>query len=213
MNANETLRRRIKEERNKRGITLKEIAEFIDVQEATVQRYESGDIKTVPYENVVLIAEILKTTPAYLMGWSEEQNDNFKLPANLTPIKQIRKVPILGRIACGDPILAVENYEGYTYLPEDVHADFVLKCVGDSMIEANIFDGDMVFIRLQPQVENGEIAAVLIEDEATLKRVHFDGKTLSLFPANSTMSPMYYTGEQLENIRIIGKMQALLRRC
>jgi len=213
MNANETLRHRIKEERLKRNITLKEVAEYIGVKEATAQRYESGDIKTVPYENVVLIAEILKTTPNYLMGWQKDDNEDFPLPSNLKPIKQIHRVPILGRIACGNPILAEENYEGYTYLPDDVRADFALKCKGDSMIEANIFDGDMVFIRIQPTVENGEIAAVLIDDEATLKRINFDGTTLVLYPANSTLSPTYYTGEELENVRIVGKMQALLRMC
>ena len=206
---------RIKEALVIRKMRQADLVEKTGIGKSSISTYIAGDYEP-KQKNIYKIAKALDVSETWLLGYDvpmERERIDFSNIKNLQPIKQIRKVPILGRIACGDPILAVENYEGYTYLPEDVHADFVLKCVGDSMIEANIFDGDMVFIRLQPQVENGEIAAVLIEDEATLKRVHFDGKTLSLFPANSTMSPMYYTGEQLENIRVIGKMQALLRKC
>ena len=96
-------------------------------------------------------------------------------------------------------------------LPEDVNADFVLKCQGDSMIDANIQDGDLVFIEESPIVENGEIAAVVIGEEATLKKVYYQNDTITLLPANSAYAPMVYHKEEINNIRICGKAVAVLR--
>ena len=212
---------RIKEALIIRNMRQADLVAKTDIGKSSISTYISGEYEP-KQRNIYKIAKALDVSESWLLGNDvpmERQPERYtlppdiKLPSNLKPIKQIHRVPILGRIACGNPILAEENYEGYTYLPADVRADFALKCKGDSMIEANIFDGDMVFIRIQPTVENGEIAAVLIDDEATLKRINFDGTTLVLYPANSTLSPTYYTGEELENVRIIGKMQALLRMC
>lgn len=154
------------------------------------------------------LAKALGTTPAFLMGW--ESNEKA-LPANLLPLKKIRRIPILGRIPCGLPILAEQNFEGSVMLPEDVNADFVLKCQGDSMIDANIQDGDLVFIEESPVVENGEIAAVVIGEEATLKKVYYQNDTITLLPANSAYAPMVYHKEEINNIRICGKAVAVLR--
>ena len=85
------------------------------------------------------------------------------------------------------------------------HCDFALRCHGDSMIEAGIRDSDLVYIRTQPEVEDGEIAAVRIGDEATLKRVYYDGESLTLQPCNSAYRARTYRGQELENIRIEGK--------
>ena len=93
----------------------------------------------------------------------------------------------------------------YIQFPDALNADFCLRCKGDSMIEARIHDGDIVFIRQQPEVDNGEIAAILIGDETTLKRVYRSGDTLTLMAANPTYPPMVYTGEQLTSVRILGK--------
>ena len=118
------------------------------------------------------------------------------------------KVPILGSIACGAPILAQEHIESYTELPGGIHADFALICKGDSMAGARIFDGDIVYIRAQEQVENGEIAAVLIDGEATLKRVRCFEDRISLEPENPTYRPLILWAEDMNRARILGKAVA-----
>ena len=126
----------------------------------------------------------------------------------LPPMPKMRKVPLIGSIACGAPILATENTEWEVDIPDHVHADFALRCKGDSMINARIFDGDIVYIRQQDTVENGEIAAVLIDDEATLKRVRLYDDHISLEPENPQYRPIVYWGEEMNNVRIIGKAVA-----
>lgn len=132
------------------------------------------------------------------------------LPPNIIPLPQTRKVPLLGTIACGEPLLAEENLDGYVEMPENVHADFCLRCNGDSMVGARIKDGDVVFIRQQPEVENGEIAAVIIDDEATLKRVYLSADKIILQPENPRYEPFVFVGEELSQIRIIGKAVAFI---
>lgn len=126
------------------------------------------------------------------------------LPSNVFPI-QTKKVPLLGTIAAGVPIYADENFDGYRECTEDIDADFCLKIQGDSMIGARINDGDIVFIRKQPDVDNGEIAAVLIEDEATLKRVYKEKDSLILQAENPRYAPIVYTAESYVECRIMGK--------
>lgn len=204
-----SLQERIKERRTSLNKTLLEVAEFVGVKEATMQRYESGEIKNIPHEKIVSIAEYLNCSPQYLMGWTDEINI---FASNIIPLEKVRKVPLLGAIACGDPILAVENIDGYLLLPDGIVADFALRCQGDSMIDARILDGDIVFIKQQPTVENGEIAAVLIDSEATLKKFYYDGNSVVLQPENKNYPPMVYTGEDLNDIKIIGKAVAFLSR-
>lgn len=121
------------------------------------------------------------------------------------PPRLTRIVPMVGTIACGVPTLAEENIEEYVRIPESVHADFCLRCKGDSMINARIFDGDIVFIRQQDTVENGDIAAVLIGNEATLKRVYKYENRICLRPENPMYETITVEGEELENLRILGK--------
>lgn len=130
------------------------------------------------------------------------------LPSNIIPMPAMRKVPLVGSIACGTPILAEENLDGDVEAPDHVRADFALRCKGDSMINARIFDGDIVYIRQQESVEHGEIAAVLIGDEATLKRVYIYDDCISLEAENPQYKPMVYRGEEMNNIRILGKAVA-----
>ena len=124
---------------------------------------------------------------------------------NIMAIPQMVKKPRLGVIACGEPILAAENIDDYDLVPENINCDFTLLCKGDSMINARINDGDIVYIREQPQVENGEIAAVLIDNEATLKRVYIYKDKVVLQPENTKYSPMVYSKEEMNEIRILGK--------
>lgn len=138
-----------------------------------------------------------------------KKNSNSEIE-NILPLPKTKKVPLVGTIACGTPTTAVENIEDYIDMSENIHADFALRCKGDSMINARIFDGDIVYIRQQPDVENGEIAAVLIDDEATLKRVFKHKDSLELRAENPTFPPLYYEGSELVTIRILGKAVAFL---
>lgn len=130
---------------------------------------------------------------------------NERLPTNIVPMPETKKVPRLGTIACGEPILAEENIEDWDNIPNWVRADFTLKCEGDSMINARIFDGDVVCIQRQEAVDDGEIAAVLIGDEATLKRVHLFRDHIVLEPENPNYRPLSYWEEEMNDVRILGK--------
>lgn len=133
---------------------------------------------------------------------------NTPLPSNVVPLQPMRKVPLLGRIACGTPILAEQNIEDYIDLPGHIHADYALTCQGDSMINAGILDGDVVYIREQPEVENGQIAAVQVEgefdSEATLKRFYFDGNVIQLIAENPRTPPKSFSGPDISRIRVLG---------
>ena len=139
---------------------------------------------------------------------SEESGDEIvaDLPDGLLPFPDTKKIPRLGQIACGAPILAEQNIEAYDNVPENIHCDFTLACKGDSMINARIFDGDIVCIRRQPDVENGEIAAVVVgAEEATLKRVKRYEDRLILEPENPMYKPQVFWEEEMNDVRILGK--------
>ena len=196
------LAKRLRELRKSRGLTLEELAVAVGTSRQTIHRYENGTISNVPPERVMALATALGTTPAELMGWSAGCD-------NLIPIA-VKRLPILGDIACGEPIYAEEEHESYAAADSTLDADFCLRAHGDSMIGARINDGDIVFIRSQNQVDNGEIAAVIINDEATLKRVYYypnEGK-LVLSPENPRYAPLVFVGRELNQIKIIGKAVA-----
>ena len=202
-----TTGQRMKDRRKSIGLSAERVAEILGVSPATIYRYENGDIEKVPGERLGPIANALQTTPAYLMGWENADGDK-SLPANIIAIPETRKIPLVGSIACGEPILAAENIEEYVSIPKDLAGDFALTCKGDSMINARIFDGDIVYIRQQNTVENGEIAAVLIECEATLKRVRLYEDHIVLEPENPMYKPLSYWGEEMNTVRILGKAVA-----
>ena len=130
------------------------------------------------------------------------------LPANILPLPKMKKVPLVGEIACGTPILAEQNVDAFLSMPDGVNADFCLRCKGDSMINARIFDGDIVYIRQQETVEHGEIAAVLIDNEATLKRVYLYDDRIVLEAENPQYRPKSYWGEDMNAVRILGRAVA-----
>ena len=203
-----TIGERIKHRRKTLGLSAEEVAEKMGVSAATVYRYESSDILNMGIDKLELIAKALKTTPAALMGW-EEKTSNIPQFDNISPIKT-KKFPLLGDIACGQPIFADEEHESYIEAGAVIKADFCLKCQGDSMIGARIMPGDIVFIRQQDMVDNGEIAAVVIDDSATLKRVYYypERGKLILQAENPAYEPLVYIGEELNYIRILGKAVA-----
>ncbi|MBE6532804.1 MAG: helix-turn-helix domain-containing protein [Ruminococcaceae bacterium] len=196
---------KLKEMRKAKGLTLESLAEMVGTSRQTIHRYENGIISNIPPEKVVLLAEALDTTPSSLMGW-EEHTEEFPTFDNIIPIIT-KRIPILGEIACGEPIYANEEYESYALTDASLDADFCLRAKGDSMTGARILDGDIVFIRSQNAVDNGEIAAVIIGDEATLKRVYYypDDEKLILSAENPKYAPLVYVGEELSQIKIIGK--------
>lgn len=194
---------KIKNRRKELGLTMNEVAKKVGVSEATVSRWESGDIVNMRRDKITLLAKALNKPPAFIMGWDDEPTENYE-KYGLKPIKT-KKFPMLGEIACGQPIYANEEYETFVEASADINADFCLTAKGDSMINARIFDGDIVFIREQPDVENGEIAAVQIEDDVTLKRVYKYENRLELRPENPIHKVQNYEGEELNHIRILGK--------
>lgn len=201
-----TIGERIKELRNRMGMSQVEFADKINVSKQTLYKYENDIITNIPSDKIEAIAKLLKVSPAYLMGWESETNNPVRNFDNIFPI-QTKSFPLLGEIACGEPIFADEDKESYVATGTDIKADFCLKCKGKSMINARIYEGDIVFIRKQAMVENGEIAAVLIENEATLKRVFYypDKAKLILQAENPSFEPLVYIGEEINHIRILGK--------
>ena len=163
--------KRIKEIRISKNITQDELALKIGTTKQTIYKYENEIVTNIPSQKIELISNALNTTPDYLMGWSDKSTDDLYSIPGINPIPKTYKRPRLGTIACGEPILAEENIETYDDIPDNIKCDFTLVCKGDSMINARINDGDIVYIKQQSQVDNGEIAAVLIDNESTLKRV------------------------------------------
>lgn len=186
---------RIKKRRVQLGLSAEELGEMIGKDRSTVYRYERNEIERMPITVIEPLARALQVSPAYIMGWE-----------GIAPYKT-KKIPLLGEIAAGEPIfVAEEPCEYYIEVNENQRVDFCLKVRGDSMINARIMDGDIVFIRQQPIVENGEIAAVIIDGEATLKRVYKIGKSIILRPENPKYKDITLTSKEAKSIQIIGKI-------
>lgn len=192
----------IKRLRTENGYSQEELGKLLGVQRAAVQKWERGTVKNLKRETIKKLSEIFNVPPASFID-AEYTSYN-----NVISFPKMNKIPLLGTIACGTPVLASENLEGEVTVPENVNADFALRCKGDSMIDARIMNGDIVYIRKQPTVENGEIAAVLIDDEATLKRVYVNNTTITLVACNSKYQPFVFTGDELSKISILGKAVA-----
>lgn len=200
---------RIKLRRKELSMSAEQLAEKVHLSPATIYRYEKGDIEKVSADILKKIAKALNSSPAYLMGWEHESGTT--IPDGFQPLPAVDQLPRVGRIACGDPILAEENIETYDEVPSEWHADFTLLCQGDSM-EPKIKDGDVVAIHSQPYVENGEIAAVRIDNEATLKRVFVYNDHIELRAENPTFPTILRIGEDMNTIHIEGKAVGLCRR-
>lgn len=198
----------IKKRRKELNLTQEELASAVGyTSKSTISRIEKGDID-LSQSMLVAFANALHTTTAELLGddTNDNQNNNASLPSNVLPIVK-KKFPLLGSIACGEPIFADEDFEGYVEAGANIDADFCLRANGDSMIGARIHDGDIVFIKQQPLVENGQIAAVLIDDEATLKRFYYDkaNQIIQLMAENPAYPPIIKMQTDLESIRILGR--------
>ena len=195
-----------------RGMKAADLSKKTKVAEGTISCYINGRYEA-KQNRVQVFAEALDVNPAWLMGYgvpmeaerSQPAPAPRPIPKGFEPMPKMKKIPLVGSIACGTPILAQQNIEKIVDVPENIRCDFSLICHGDSMEGAGIHDRDVVYIRIQPEVENGEIAAVRIGEEATLKRVYYQNGTLTLMPANAAYAPMVYTGPELNNVQIEGK--------
>lgn len=174
--------RRIAELRRERGYNQEQLAEMAMLNRVTLARYETGVIEPGALA-LGRIADALGVTTDELLCRVD------KLPPFINIVKNT--VPILGEIACGQPITAEQNIEGFADLPDGVSADFALKCKGESMIPT-FQPGDLVLIRQQEEVENGQIAAVGVNGEATLKRFYKHGDGVVLVADNPAFAPQVY---------------------
>ena len=194
---------RIREARKNAGLTQRQLADKLNVSNTSISNWEKNLSRPDP-DTIQHLCWALNVQPNYFFS----VETSSILPRNIIPMPEMRKIPLVGTIACGEPILAEENIDEYISIPKDLSGDFALTCKGDSMINARIFDGDIVYIRQQETVENGEIAAVLIDNEATLKRVRLFDDHISLEPENPMYKPLVYWNEEMNSVRILGKAVA-----
>lgn len=200
---------RIRKRRKELGLTAEQVAEKLGKNRATIYRYESSGIENLPSAVLEPLAKVLQTTPAELMGWSSANVADTTLDYTVPELKEKKKegVPLLGTIAAGLPILAEENIEEYFDIAASINADFALRIKGNSMIDAGINDGDIAFLRKQQTLETGEIGAIVIDNEATLKRFYKTNSSIVLQPENKDYQPIIITNGDLQ---IAGKLVAVL---
>ena len=206
----------IKKRRKELNYSQKKVAEYLGISQQAYSKYENN-LNSFNFETALKLGEILEISLDDLGLDYRSSGENNTAPdysniKGIMPLPEMRKVPLLGAIACGEPIYREEDE--WISLPSDIKADFCLRCEGDSMIDARINDGDIVFIRTCPEVENGQIAAVSIDNEVTLKRVYYypEKNKLVLNPENPAYEPFVYTNEELNDIRILGKAVVFLSR-
>lgn len=212
----DTIANRIKSGLEVRGMKQADLVKATGIGKSSISTYISGEYEP-KQRNIYKIAKALRVSEAWLLGYDvpmepafpDNDEGTLSIPGIMPPPKTYT-VPRLGTIACGEPILAEENIEDHDEVPETIHCHFTLRCKGDSMIGARINDGDIVYIRSQPDVENGEIAAVLIDNiaelsDATLKRVYKYPDQLVLQAENPRYSPYVFVGDDINRVRIIGK--------
>lgn len=199
----------IKRLRLAHGLSQIELGQIAGVTDKAVSTWETGE-KIPRMGAIERMAAYFGIMKSEIIDGEEEPAFQSLSKYGILPLPNTYKVPRLGTIACGVPILAEENIEAYDDVPENIHCDFTLKCAGDSMIGARIHDGDIVYIKMQPDVENGEIAAVLIDEtadmaSATLKRVYKYPNQLVLQAENHKYAPLVFAGEDMNHVRIVGR--------
>lgn len=207
---NEEIGKRIEDRRQELNYTLDYIATKVGVAKSTIQRYEKGQIQKIKLPVIESIAGVLRVNPNWIIGNTDDPTPlQTSTPTNILPIPKMKKWKVLGGTACGEPIF--RELEDETVLaPANIDADFVFRCVGDSMINARIFDGDIVFVKSGP-VEDGQIGVVRIGEEYTLKRIYHGPDYLELRAENPMYPAKIIRGEQ-ENAEIVGRAVQFLSR-
>ena len=197
---------RLKELRLSKELTQGELAKLTGLGRSALGMYESG--KREPnFETLEVIADFFNVDMNYLLGKSDVKSSALQSIKNIVPIER-RMVPVIGTIAAGTPILADEHIEAWVPCDARCRVDFGLKVQGDSMIDAGIEDGDIVFIQQVDDVDDGQMAAVCIDDTATLKYVYKEKDGVTLNPANPRYRPMHFDASNCDNIYIVGRAVA-----
>lgn len=197
---------RLRDAREAKGLSQQDLADKIGTSKSMISAYENG--QSDPRQSMIpLLAKTLNISIGWLITGSTSNLDYARY--GLLPVTK-HKIPLLGEVACGKPILADEELETYID-PQDIDADFALRAKGDSMTGDNIHDGDVVYIRKQSQVGQGEIAVVLIEEEATLKHVYRTISEVQLVASNPSFAPIVVREGDGKEISILGKVVGLYR--
>lgn len=197
----------INEQRKKLNLTLKDVADYVGVSEATVSRWESGNIANMRRDRISALAEILKVSPIDVMGITESDES-----PQLTSKGVL--IPVLGYVRAGVPIEAVEEILDYEEISQEQARTgefFALKIKGDSM-EPKISEGDVVIVRKQSTVENGELAVVLVNgDDATVKKFYRSNNGVKLVSTNPKYDPFFYTPTEVDSfpVSVIGRVVEL----
>lgn len=199
-----TIAERMKEALSFRGMKQSELVKLTGIGKSSISTYLSGEYEP-KQRNIYKIAQALNVSEAWLMGYDVPSSAE-SVPNGFNPLPRTVKRPRLGVISCGDPIMSEENFDGYDDVPEHINCDFTLLCEGDSMIGARICDGDTVYIKQQPTVDNGQIAAVLIDgSEKLLKRVYITEDSIVLQAENPAYPPRSFFKEDMNRVSIIGR--------
>ena len=199
---------RIRKQRILSNLSQTELAEKIQVSKQTLYKYENNIITNVPSDKIESIASVLNVTPAFLMGWDEKSDSsNSKITNGV-------KINVLGRVAAGIPISAVEDIIDTEEISEEMASKgefFGLKIKGDSM-EPRIYDGDVVIVRQQSDADSGDIVIALVNgDDATCKRLTKYAGGIGLISLNPKYEPMMFSDEDIEKkpVKIIGRVVEL----
>lgn len=214
MNGNDSkqiMAKNIKYYMERKGVTNQQICDDLGFKYTTFIDW----IKAVTYPRIGKVEAMADYFGILKSDLIEDKDKNQSAASILTfpgiePMPEMKQVPRLGKIACGTPILAVEDADEFDSVPSYVICDFSLECKGDSMINARIFDGDIVFIRQQPIVDNGEIAAVFIDGETTLKRFWKYEDHIVLQPENPQYKPLVFWENDMQNVSVLGKAVSFL---
>ena len=182
-------------------ISIRELSEKTGIPKSAIQRYTSGVTEKIAIDRMKLMAEALGIDPAYVMGW--DAPSARPLPPNLKPLGQLhrQRVPLIGKVAAGQPIMAEQDFE--TFVDAPVNCDAALEVQGDSM-KPTYLDGDVIYIKCRPDVPEGQVAVVLIDDEATLKHVYKRKDGLTLWSDNPEYPPMVIDAADHDYIAIYG---------
>lgn len=205
-----TIGNRIRNRREELGLSQEELGNRLGYKSRSSINKIELDQRNLTQSKIKAIADALDTTPGYIMGWETEDIKSIPAAPNIHPLPRMKCWKVLGGTACGQPLFKPLE-EASVLAPADIDADYVFQCVGDSMINARIFDGDIVFVKAGVTVEDGQIAVVRIGEEYALKRIYRGTDYLELRSENPMYKPIIVRGEQ-ENAEIVGRAVQFLSR-
>lgn len=212
---NSTFAKRLAKAMEIRSMTQTDLHNLTKINKSSISTYLKGEYEA-KQDKVDLLSRALRVSPAWLMGYDISMDgmstdfDETTLPGYI-PISK-RKIPLLGTVAAGEPIFADENIEEYLPIDDTIHADFALHVKGNSMIGANIHDGDIVLVRKQNDVDDGQIGIVLKDDEATMKRVYHGKDHLTLIAENPDYAPIICSAETCSFCKILGLVTHVIHK-